>query len=92
MSLELFLINIKNLSVEFSNKINEFASKNKANIFVQNDPIGQLAKDGNWFENLEKDFEKLNTIIQDLRRENQTLKQQNYELEDQISHITAQMN
>lgn len=51
------------LSVEFSNKINEFASKSKANIFIQNDPIGQLVKDGNWFENLEKDFEKLNTII-----------------------------
>lgn len=50
------------LSVEFLNKINEFASKNRANIFIQNDPIGQLAKDGNWFENLEKDFEKLNTI------------------------------
>lgn len=50
------------LSVEFSNKINEFASKNRANIFIQNDPIGQLAKDGNWFENLEKDFEKLNAI------------------------------
>lgn len=50
------------LSVEFSNKINEFASKNKANIFIQNDPIGQLVKDGNWFENLEKDFEKLNTF------------------------------
>lgn len=50
------------LSVEFSNKINEFASKNKANIFIQNDPIGQLVKDGNWFENLEKDFEKLNAI------------------------------
>ena len=50
------------LSVEFSNKINDFASKNKANFFIQNDPIGQLAKDGNWFENLEKDFEKLNII------------------------------
>jgi methylmalonyl-CoA mutase len=50
------------LSVEFSNKINDFASKNNANIFVQNDPIGQLVKDGNWFENLEKDFEKLNII------------------------------
>ena len=50
------------LSVEFSNKINDFASKNKANFFIQNDLIGQLAKDGNWFENLEKDFEKLNTI------------------------------
>ena len=50
------------LSVEFSTKINEFASKSKANIFIQNDSIGQLVKDGNWFENLEKDFEKLNTI------------------------------
>lgn len=50
------------LSVEFTNKINDFASKNKATIFIQNDPIGQLAKDGNWFENLEKDFEKLNII------------------------------
>ncbi len=57
-----YYFNLPFLSVEFSNKINEFASKNKANIFIQNDPIGQLAKDGNWFENLEKDFEKLNTI------------------------------
>lgn len=57
-----YYFNLPFLSVEFSNKINEFASKNKANIFIQNDPIEQLAKDGNWFENLEKDFEKLNTI------------------------------
>lgn len=57
-----YYFNLPFLSVEFSNKINEFASKNKANIFIQNDPIGQLVKDGNWFENLEKDFEKLNTI------------------------------
>lgn len=57
-----YYFNLPFLSVEFSNKINEFASKNKANIFVQNDPIGQLAKDGNWFENLEKDFEKLDII------------------------------
>ena len=57
-----YYFNLPFLSVEFSNKINDFASKNKANIFIQNDPIGQLAKDGNWFENLEKDFEKLNTI------------------------------
>ena len=57
-----YYFNLPFLSVEFSNKINDFASKNKANIFIQNDPIGQLAKDGNWFENLEKDFDKLNTI------------------------------
>ena len=57
-----YYFNLPFLSLEFSNKINDFASKNKANIFIQNDPIGQLVKDGNWFENLEKDFEKLSTI------------------------------
>ncbi len=57
-----YYFNLPFLSVEFTNKINDFASKNKANIFIQNDPIGQLGKDGNWFENLEKDFEKLNII------------------------------
>lgn len=50
------------LSIDFVNKINEFASKNNTTCFIQLDPIGQLTKDGNWFENLEKDFEKLNTI------------------------------
>ena len=57
-----YYFNLPFLSIEFSNKINDFATKNKANIFIQIDPIGQLVKDGNWFENLEKDFEKLNTI------------------------------
>ncbi len=57
-----YYFNLPFLSIEFSNKINNFASKNKATIFIQIDPIGQLIKDGNWFENLEKDFEKLNTI------------------------------
>lgn len=57
-----YYFNLPFLSVEFSNKINEFASKSKANILIQNDSIGQLVKDGNWFENLEKDFEKLNAI------------------------------
>jgi methylmalonyl-CoA mutase len=50
------------LSPNFVSKINDFAHKNKATIFVQLDPIAQLCKDGNWFENLDKDFEKLNEI------------------------------
>lgn len=57
-----YYFNLPFLSIDFVNKINEFTSKNKANIFIQNDSIGQLVKDGNWFENLEKDFEKLNII------------------------------
>lgn len=50
------------LSSDFVTKLNDFATKNKANFILQLDPIGQLCKDGNWFENLEKDFEKLNQI------------------------------
>lgn len=50
------------LSIDFVNQINEFAAKNNANCYILIDPIGQLTKDGNWFGNLEKDFEKLNAI------------------------------
>jgi len=50
------------LSIDFVNKINAFTTKNNVTIIIQIDPIGQLCKDGNWFENLEKDFEKLNLI------------------------------
>ncbi|WP_445712880.1 methylmalonyl-CoA mutase subunit beta [Flavobacterium sp.] len=58
----IYYFNLPFLSIDFVSKINDFASKNKANISIQIDPIGQLAKDGNWFENLEKDFDKLNNI------------------------------
>lgn len=50
------------LSIDFVSKLNDFAAKNQAKFIIQIDPIGQLCKDGNWFENLENDFEKLNTI------------------------------
>jgi len=50
------------LSIESINKINAFADENNAKCYIQLDPIGQLTKDGNWFENGDKDFEKLNTI------------------------------
>ncbi len=50
------------LSIDFANKINTFITKTNANIFLLIDPIGQLAKEGNWYENLEKDFEKLAKI------------------------------
>jgi methylmalonyl-CoA mutase len=52
----------KFLSAEFAEKVSAFNKKNKASIELQIDPIHQLASDGNWFENLESDFEKLNQI------------------------------
>jgi methylmalonyl-CoA mutase len=42
--------------------IQEYAIKNKFNFVILIDPIGQLAKDGNWFNSFEKDFENLQTI------------------------------
>jgi methylmalonyl-CoA mutase len=50
------------ISVDFCKKLNDFATHNKATFIIQIDPIGQLCKDGNWFETLDKDFDKLNLI------------------------------
>jgi methylmalonyl-CoA mutase len=59
-----YFFKTKFLSVDFIAKINEFKSKNKVAVLVLVDPIHQLAQDGNWYENLESDFEKLNQISQ----------------------------
>ena len=50
------------LSIDFLAKLNLFATTNNAFFYIQNDPVGQLTKDGNWFENQEKDLEKLHQI------------------------------
>lgn len=50
------------LSIDFANKLSEYATHHQAQFILLTDPIGQLTKDGNWFENLESDFDKLNTI------------------------------
>ncbi len=50
------------LSIDFAAKISDYATKHQAKFTLLIDPIGQLAKEGNWFENLEKDIEKLDTI------------------------------
>ncbi len=50
------------LSVDFVQKINAIAQNKTARFFVQLDPINQLAKEGNWFQNLNPDFDALNTI------------------------------
>lgn len=50
------------LSTEYVKSVNDFASKNNVSFIIQVDPIGQLCKEGNWFENLNADFDKLNEI------------------------------
>ena len=55
--------NLSFISIDFVKKINAFATKNSTIIFCNLDPIGQLAKDGNWFSTKEKNnFETLNLL------------------------------
>lgn len=55
------------LSIDFVTKIAAFATKNNANFIIQLDSIGQLAKDGNWFKNLESDCNILNQINSEVK-------------------------
>jgi methylmalonyl-CoA mutase len=57
-----YYFNLPFLSKGYCATLNQFALANKANFIILNDAIGQLVAEGNWFENLEKDFENLNTI------------------------------
>ena len=57
-----YYFNIPFLSLEFIKKLEVFSKQSKANFILVLDPIGQLCKEGNWFENLEKDFNIINSI------------------------------
>jgi len=55
--------NLNFISVNYISKIETIAKSRNAKIYCNLDPIGQLAKDGNWFKTQEKDnFENLNLI------------------------------
>jgi len=55
--------NLDFISIDFVSKIETIAQKRNAKIYCNLDPIGQLAKEGNWFKTKEKDnFETLNSI------------------------------
>lgn len=54
--------NLQFLSLEFVQQLNEIAQKRKATFYIQLDPINELAKDGNWFTDLNADFKLLNQI------------------------------
>ena len=57
-----YYFNLTFLSVDYSIKLDHFATHNNYNFVLLIDPIGQLASDGNWFQNLDKDFESLSQI------------------------------
>lgn len=52
------------ISIDFVQKLATIAKERKATIYCNIDPIGQLAKEGNWFTTSEKsNFDTLNNII-----------------------------
>lgn len=57
-----YFFKTKFLSLDFVERISNFNQKNKSTIQLLLDPIHLLAEEGNWFESLESDFEKLNQI------------------------------
>jgi len=58
----IYYFNLTFLSVDYVLKLDQFATKNKYNFVLLIDPVGQLAEEGNWFQNLEKDFEAISQI------------------------------
>lgn len=57
-----YYFNLLFLSAEFIKKVTSLATQKHYNIIVLQDPVGQLAKDGNWFVSLDNDFAELKTI------------------------------
>ena len=61
--------NLDFISVNYISKIETIAKSRNAKIYCNLDPIGQLAKEGNWFKTEEKDnFETLNLISKQVRQ------------------------
>jgi methylmalonyl-CoA mutase len=55
--------NLSFFSIDFVKKIDALAKKQKTKFYYNLDPIGQLAKDGNWFSTQEKNnFDSLNLL------------------------------
>ncbi len=56
--------NFNFISIDFVKKLDTISIQKKANFYCNFDPIGQLAKDGNWFITLEKNnFETLDLLF-----------------------------
>ena len=62
--------NLKFLSEAFYGKLISFFSEKKATVYCNIDLIGNLARTGNWFHNLKKDHEILDSIFQNHSSEN----------------------
>jgi methylmalonyl-CoA mutase len=56
--------NLNFISIDFVKKLDAIAKQENATIFCNLDPIGQLAKEGNWFATKEKtNFDTINELL-----------------------------
>jgi len=62
--------NLKFISESFILSLKQFLSDKNADVFYNIDLIGNLARSGNWFQNLKKDHEILENILQNNASEN----------------------
>jgi methylmalonyl-CoA mutase len=51
------------LSTDFINHIKDFATGKSANIYINIDIVGNLARSGNWFQSMDKDHMILNQVM-----------------------------
>ena len=76
------------LNDEFIKKIN----KVRPTTIIETDPIGQLTKDGNWFNNLENDFKLLNQIKPTLRINAEIYQNAGANMVQQLAYTLAHAN
>jgi methylmalonyl-CoA mutase len=92
-----YYINLRFSSLEFIQKIATFSKNNNAAIFLQVDPIHQLVKDGNWFQNLDNDFKVINELNKLQLNSNITIQASTYQnaganMVQQLAYTLAHVN
>ena len=56
-------LNMEFLAPKYVESIFDFTEGNSETIFLNIDPIGKLARSGNWLENFKEDFSKLDSVV-----------------------------
>lgn len=85
------------LSFEYVRKIENWIIENNASVYVLVDPIAQLAKDGNWFTNLNEDFSITSKISRELTSSSIAVNTEIYQnagatIVQQIAYTLAHLN
>ena len=52
------------LDIEFVNKLSLYLTNQKAEFYLNLDPVGKLSKEGNWFKSQKEDFNALQSLSQ----------------------------